>query len=734
MRNTDNPILANRLHAFDAYFESPDSPLRITREGKGTFEGWFLGPKAENERLLIELVVAAIRKHSKYRREFHPEDPVYITREIKESSEYREAVQNLKEHASNLYDQLRKSVPFFSMRYQGHMLWDQSLPAMVGYFGAMLYNQNNVAAEASPLTTWLEIQVGNQLCQMLGFSVPPPESPSNPNTVVPWGHITCDGSVANIEALWAARNAKFYAVALREALMDPASGLSAASGLTVKLLDGSTAPIIDLDTWTLLNLKIDDVVSLPYVMEQRYGISTSMTNTAIASYSLPSIGMVDFYRKPSMAGIAGPVALVPTTRHYSWPKAGTLLGLGQNNILKIHVDPRARMDVVHLEGTLQACLNHRKPVIAVVAVIGSTEESAVDPLAKIIKVRETWREQGLDFAIHCDAAWGGYFASMLRKDEKTFVSMVVPEFPMSEYVCDQYRALKDADSITVDPHKAGYVPYPAGALCYRNSAMRSLISLKAPVVFHSESEPTVGIYGVEGSKPGAAAAAVWLAHQVIRPTQAGYGKILGQCMWTSKRMYCRLYTMRDRDKQNPSRFKIELFQELPGKFAKDIEEGYIRQFVDLDNRGLRDFLARDPRAKQIFMELGSDQVILAYSFNFFDRQGRLNSNAAKMNSLNDKIFEICSITSPTIDLNSKKLILTSSAFDEASYGPGFVQHYCQRLGVDSLGKLPISFLISTTMDPWTTDTPHAPSGGFLAVMEDALREAVHQALADLGWL
>ena len=49
--------------------------------------------------------------------------------------------------------------------------------------------------------------------------------------------------------------------------------------------------------------------------------------------------------------------------------------------------------------------------------------------------------------------------------------------------------------------------------------MRDLISLKAPVIFHGEMEPTVGIYGVEGSKPGAAAAAVWLSQKVIPLSQ-----------------------------------------------------------------------------------------------------------------------------------------------------------------------------------------------------------------------
>jgi hypothetical protein len=62
------------------------------------------------------------------------------------------------------------------MRHQAHMLWDQALPSMIGYFAAMLYNQNNVAAEASPVTTQLEIQVGNDLCKMLGYEVKPKDA------------------------------------------------------------------------------------------------------------------------------------------------------------------------------------------------------------------------------------------------------------------------------------------------------------------------------------------------------------------------------------------------------------------------------------------------------------------------------------------------------------------------------------------------------------------------------
>ena len=51
---------------------------------------------------------------------------------------------------------------------------------------AMLYNSNNVALEASPLTTIIEMKVGKQLCKMLGYNIRE-ELP----LPVGWGHITC---------------------------------------------------------------------------------------------------------------------------------------------------------------------------------------------------------------------------------------------------------------------------------------------------------------------------------------------------------------------------------------------------------------------------------------------------------------------------------------------------------------------------------------------------------------
>ena len=77
------------------------------------------------------------------------------------------------------------------------MCMDLSIPASLGYLMTMLYNPNNVSIEASPLTTVAEIEVGESLSRMFGYNVEP-EITDQP---VAWGHITCDGTIANLESV-----------------------------------------------------------------------------------------------------------------------------------------------------------------------------------------------------------------------------------------------------------------------------------------------------------------------------------------------------------------------------------------------------------------------------------------------------------------------------------------------------------------------------------------------------
>ena len=127
--------------------------------------------------------------------------------------------------------------------------------------------------------------------------------------------------------------------------------------------------------------------------------------------------------------------------------------------------------------------------------------------------------QGLSFSLHADGAWGGYFCSMLREPKAHLAVAAnegfVPELWLSSYVKNQLLAINQCDTITIDPHKSGFCPYPSGALCYRDKLMNTFLQITTTVVYY-HGDMTLGDIGIEGSKPGAAAAGVMLANRVIK--------------------------------------------------------------------------------------------------------------------------------------------------------------------------------------------------------------------------
>ncbi|SCL32751.1 Glutamate or tyrosine decarboxylase [Micromonospora pallida] len=90
---------------------------------------------------------------------------------------------------------LRDNYPFFHPRYAGQMVRPPHPAAVVGYLAAMLLNPNNHAREGGPATTDMEREVVTQLAGMFGL----------PDAL---GHLTTSGTVANLEALWVARQAR----------------------------------------------------------------------------------------------------------------------------------------------------------------------------------------------------------------------------------------------------------------------------------------------------------------------------------------------------------------------------------------------------------------------------------------------------------------------------------------------------------------------------------------------
>jgi glutamate/tyrosine decarboxylase-like PLP-dependent enzyme len=83
--------------------------------------------------------------------------------------------------------------PFFHPRYAGQMLKPPHPAAAAAYVAAMLVNPNNHALDGGPVTSGMEQEVVAELAAMLGLREPS------------LGHLTASGTIANLEALWVAR-------------------------------------------------------------------------------------------------------------------------------------------------------------------------------------------------------------------------------------------------------------------------------------------------------------------------------------------------------------------------------------------------------------------------------------------------------------------------------------------------------------------------------------------------
>ena len=496
---------------------------------------WFLGPRAENAELFERLITEALRDHVFWRRNYHPEDGFTIRETDKRREGYETAVATMTQELLGLLAELKRGVPFFSGRYKGHMTSELTLPSMIGWFAAMLYNPNNVSIEASPVTTRLELEVAAQLARMIGY-----------DPATSWGHLTSGGTIANFEALWIARNVIYLPVAAHGA----AEALRL--DLDVELPDGTTAPLRGLPLWALTNIRNE--ASLDLWESLWSSAPPEDVKGALADHSLSTVGYQDYHRR--LSGFFGDplppaVVLVAATAHYSWEKIVRALGIGSNQLRFVPVDDHYRMDPDALWERVVDLTDRRQPVMACVSVCGTTEESSIDALDRVLAVRvRAEQELGITFHVHSDAAYGGYVASVTRRADGSRRSAdeirrsTGIDWPSNELV-RAIEALGGADSVTIDPHKLGYIPYPAGAFLARDRRARELVSVDPPYLLPSQGMDSaedlfLGRFIFEGSKPGAAAAAVWLSHTVLPLHEGGHGHLIERTVCGARKLHAAL--------------------------------------------------------------------------------------------------------------------------------------------------------------------------------------------------
>ena len=402
----------------------------------------FLGPKAENADLFEKLLVECFRDHCFWRRNFRPEDIELISETDRLQSPFLESAAALRQHLNQLVAQLKRGSPTYHPRYLGHMQTDLAMAGIIGQLATIFYSQNNVTPAASPVTSRLEQEVIEWIIAMVGY-----KSDSKSGEPIACGHLCSGGTAANIEAIWAARNVRHMPISLflnlRRALSDPtipAQQREALQNLTVHYR-GQARVFLDLKTFELLNLSIDRVLEL---RDQLVDLFMQTPGKAHGDRSLTSrqaeVQAERFLRSLTPEEIGIPrvnsllqeaeqwplsdypwVIYLSTTKHYSFEKIADLLGLGRQALRQVPIDRNFGLDVSQLRTALnddvRLPLAGRQPCplpLAVVAILGSTEEGAVDDLPALLRLRDDLRNEGIEFWLHADAAYGGYAASTLR--------------------------------------------------------------------------------------------------------------------------------------------------------------------------------------------------------------------------------------------------------------------------------------------------------------------------------
>ncbi len=503
---------------------------------------YFLGAYGENNDVLEKLLVEFVRDHIYWRRNFHPEDQPPITPQMMNDNSYSDAVAKIRAELHSLTAKLKRSVPFYNPRYIGHMSSDLMMPALLAQLITNFYNPNNITGESGPVTLNMELEVGIQFAKMFGFNT------DESKGVCAWGHLTSGGTNANYESLWNFRAAKFYPLAVANAVKE----LDLDLDLEIENSDFKNPKLYTL--WELVNFSIEQVLEFKNLVLNCTGsiygkAKQSQLLKTIEDNRIETLGPAQFTAQNWQLKQA--VVLVPATAHYSWEKAMRVLGFGSASLIKVPLTDTMRMNELELSRIVNNLQSQNIPILAVIGVLGTTEFGTIDPINEIVKLRDEKSKQGLDFYIHIDAAWGGYLTSLFRKEDGRFeelesIKKELQYFP-SKRVYDSFKALSETDSITIDPHKQGYLPFGTGGFIAKNRDIVQLLSTDADYVFSKSDKPDfqqIGQYILEGSKPGANAAAAHVAHSILPLNSKNFGRVIRQTVRSAEYFFDKLKVLK----------------------------------------------------------------------------------------------------------------------------------------------------------------------------------------------
>jgi tyrosine decarboxylase/aspartate 1-decarboxylase len=178
-----------------------------------------------------------------------------------------------------------------------------------------------------------------------------------------------------------------------------------------------------------------------------------------------------------LADVETPRVVAPESAHFSVRKAATVLDV---DVAFVPTDDDGRADPAATRDAVD------EDTVLVVAVAGSTEYGRVDPVPELGAIART-----VGARLHVDAAWGG-FALPFTDHEWSFADAPV-------------------DTMTVDPHKLGRAPVPAGGLLARDVATMDALAVDTPYL-ETRSQASL-----TGTRSGAGVAGAVAAMEALWP-------------------------------------------------------------------------------------------------------------------------------------------------------------------------------------------------------------------------
>ncbi|OOF11802.1 MULTISPECIES: pyridoxal phosphate-dependent decarboxylase family protein [Salinivibrio] len=160
--------------------------------------------------------------------------------------------------------------------------------------------------------------------------------------------------------------------------------------------------------------------------------------------------------------------------HYSNMTNLGLLGTDiPNQVLRVKVDARNRMDLDDFAYTLNGCLAQGLAVPTILLTFGTTDTFAIDDIERVYQIRERACQQYNVVSkphIHVDAAVGWpliMFNDYDFNDNPLGINTVTAQKLAA--LLPRIRGLRYADSITIDFQKWGFVPYTSSLVMFKNS-------------------------------------------------------------------------------------------------------------------------------------------------------------------------------------------------------------------------------------------------------------------------